>query len=134
MSLGVDSMPNAESADMNWKQNESEDAIVHPALHEGDGAIARRRFFSGATKLPGSIEVWELEPGTSEGRHVHEGEDALEEFYYFIAGEGVMWMDDEEVQVRAGDAVMAPPGVDHGFRCVGDNTLKLVIAWGKPRQ
>ncbi len=108
--------------------------MVHPALHEGDGAITRRRFFSDATKLPVKIEVWELEPGASEGRHVHEGEDTLEEFYYFIAGEGVMWMDDKEFPVSTGDAVMAPPGVDHGFRCVGDATLKLVIAWGKPRQ
>ena len=119
---------------MNWKQHESDDVIVHPALHEGDGAITRRRFFSDATKLPVKIEVWELEPGASEGRHVHEGDDTLEEFYYFLAGEGVMWMDDEEFPVAAGDAVMAPPGVDHGFRCVGDDTLKLVIAWGKPRQ
>ncbi len=119
---------------MNWKQHESEDVIVHPALHEGDGAIMRRRFFSDATKLPVKIEVWELEPGASEGRHVHEGDDTLEEFYYFIAGQGVMWMDDDEFPVRPGDAVMAPPGVDHGFRCVGDSTLKLVIAWGVPQE
>ena len=80
------------------------------------------------------IEVWELPPGASEGRHVHEGSDSLEEFYYFIAGRGVMWMDGDEVEVKAGDAVMAPPGVDHGFRCVGDEMLKLVIAWGVPRE
>ncbi len=34
------------------------------------------------------IEVWELPPGASEGSHVHEGNDTLEEFYYFIAGRG----------------------------------------------
>ena len=43
-------------------------------------------------------------------------------------------MDGEEQVVEAGDAVLAPPGVDHGFRCVGDDTLKLVIAWGEPRK
>ena len=92
----------------------------------------RRRFFHGASKLPVRIEVWELPPGASEGSHVHDGDDTLEEFYYFIAGRGVMWMDGEEREVvEAGDAVMAPPGVDHGFRCIGDDTLKLVIAWGK---
>ena len=53
---------------MNWKQHESEDVIVHPALHEGDGAITRRRFFSDATKLPVKIEVWELEPGSERGQ------------------------------------------------------------------
>ncbi len=118
--------------DMKWKQHESEDAIPEPGLHEGDGVVTRRRFFHGESKLPVRIEVWELPPGASEGSHVHEGDDTLEEFYYFIAGRGVMWMDGEEREVEAGDAVLAPPGVDHGFRCVGDDTLKLVIAWGKP--
>ena len=53
---------------MNWKQHESEDVIVHAGLHEGDGAVTRRRFFHGASKLPVRIEVWELPPGASEGR------------------------------------------------------------------
>ena len=117
---------------MNFKQNETEDVVLEPELHEGDGTVMRRRFFSDKSRLPVRIEVWELEPGASEGSHVHEGDDTLEEFYYFIAGQGVMWMDDEEFEVGPGDAVMAPPGVDHGFRCVGDETLKLVIAWGVP--
>ena len=117
---------------MNSKQHESEDAILEPGLHDGDGVVTRRRFFHGTSKLPVRIEVWELPPGASEGSHAHEGDDTLEEFYYFIEGEGVMWMDDEEFPVGAGDAVLAPPGVDHGFRCVGNDALKLVIAWGKP--
>ncbi len=120
--------------DMYWKQHESEDVIREHGLHEGDGTVTRRRFFQGATKLPVKIEVWELPPGASEGSHVHEGDDTLEEFYYFIEGRGVMWVDDKEQVVEAGDAVLAPPGVDHGFRCVGDDTLKLVIAWGVPQE
>ncbi len=118
---------------MEWKQNESEDVIDTPALHEGEGIVTRRRFFRDATRLPVHIEVWELPSGSSEGSHVHEGDNTLEEFYYFMSGQGVMWMGDEEVQVGPGDAVMAPPGVDHGFRTVGDETLKLVIAWGVPQ-
>ena len=118
--------------DMNWKQHESEDVIFDRGLHDGDGTVTRRRFFGGSSNLPVRIEVWELPPGASEGSHIHDGDDTLEEFYYFIEGEGVMWMDDDEIEVSAGDAVLAPPGVDHGFRCVGDETLKLVIAWGKP--
>ena len=117
---------------MDWKQNENADAINAPAPHEGDGMITRRRFFRDSTKLPVRIEIWELPPGSSEGSHVHEGNNTLEEFYYFISGEGVMWMDDEELPVRPGDAVMAPPGVDHGFRSTGDVPLKLLIAWGAP--
>ena len=117
---------------MEWKQNENEDVIKTPALHEGEGVVTRSRFFHEATRLPVKIEVWELPPGASEGSHVHEGDNTLEEFYYFIAGEGVMWMGDDEFTVGPGDAVMAPPGVDHGFRSTGDDPLKLVIAWGVP--
>lgn len=117
---------------MAWKQNEAADVMDAPAFHEGDGRITRRRFFRETTRLPVRIEVWELLPGASEGSHIHEGDDVLEEFYYFIEGQGVMWMNGEEVPVRAGDAVMAPPGVDHGFRNTGDETLKLLIIWGEP--
>lgn len=117
---------------MNWKQHETEDVIDTDGIHDGDGVITRRRFFLEETRLPVRIEIWELPPGASEGSHIHDGDNTLEEFYYFISGQGVMWMGDEELPVGPGDAVMAPPGVDHGFRCSGDETLKLVIAWGKP--
>ena len=117
---------------MRWKQNETQDTVDTPALHEGDGVVTRRRFFRGAAALPVTFEVWELPPGASEGSHVHEGGGALEEFYYFMAGRGVMWMDGEEFPVGPGDAVLAPPGVDHGFRSTGDEPLKLMIAWGAP--
>ena len=40
-------------------------------------------------------------------------------------------MDDEEFAVEAGDAVMAPPGVDHGFRCVGDDHAKASYRVGQ---
>ena len=118
---------------MDWKQNELADIINSPSLHDGEGVVTRHRFFRDATRLPVRIEVWELLPGSSEGSHAHDGEKILEEFYYFIAGCGVMWMDGEEFPVGPGDAVMAPPGVDHGFRSTGEGPLKLIIAWGAPR-
>ena len=118
---------------MDWKQNEADDVITTPHMHDGDGTVTRRRFFRDDTRLPVNIEVWELPPGSSEGSHIHDGENTLEEFYYFISGRGVMWMGDDELPVGPGDAVMAPPGVDHGFRNTGGDTLKLVIAWGVPR-
>ena len=89
----------------------------------------RRRFFRDKSKLPVRIEVWNWNRARARVVTFTRGDDTLEEFYYFIAGQGVMWMDDEEFEVGPGDAVMASPGVDHGFRCVGDETLKLVIAW-----
>ncbi len=117
---------------MDWKQSETADVVDTPAIHDGDGVITRRRFFRDATRLPVKVEIWELPPGASEGSHIHDGKDALEEFYYFIGGEGVMWMDGREQPVRQGDAVLAPQGTDHGFRNTGDETLKLLLIWGPP--
>ena len=117
---------------MAWKQSEAADVIDSAAIHEGKGVITRRRFFRDSTRLPVSVEVWELPPGASEGSHIHDGDDELEEFYYFIEGQGVMWMNGQELPVRPGDAVMVPPGVDHGFRNTGDETLKLLLIWGAP--
>ena len=43
-----------------------------------------------------------------------------------------MWADGEDVPVRAGDAVLAPEGSDHGFRNTGRGPLKLVSCGGSP--
>ena len=69
---------------------------------------------------------------TKVSQAIHDGDSALEELYYFLEGEGVMWADGEDVPVKGGDAVLAPEGSDHGFRNTGHSPLKLVILWGKP--
>lgn len=45
----------------------------------------------------------------------------------------MMWIEGEEIPVTAGDAILVPPGVDHGFRNIGDEPLWLVLLFGKPR-
>ena len=114
------------------KQNETSDVHETPNIHHGEGVILRRSMFREQSKLPIRMEVWELEPGVSEGDHTHEGKGELEEIYYFLKGEGVMSVEGEDVPIAAGDSVMVPPGVDHGFRNTGDSLLKLVLIWGKP--
>ena len=114
-----------------WKENDSTDVTTY-SIHEGDGEIKTRGFFDEVSRLPIKFQAWELDPGFSEGSHIHEGDNALEEIYYFISGHGVMWVGDEDVPVRAGDAMLVPPGVDHGFRNTGDDPLKLIIIWGVP--
>ena len=118
---------------MYLKQSDETDALIE-GLHDGDGAVKARRIFPDGSRLPIKIAVWTLEPGVSEGSHVHEGDRALEEIYYFLQGSGTMWVDDEVVPVRAGDAVMVPPRADHGFRNTGDSNLKLLIVWGEPSE
>ena len=116
---------------MYWKEKDSTDLRVY-RIHEGDGEIKTHGFFGGRSKLPVKVEMWELDPGVSEGSHSHEGDNALEELYYFLEGHGTMWVDGEDVPIAAGDAVLVPPGADHGFRNSGQEPLKLVIVWGTP--
>ena len=118
---------------MYWKQSEASDVVTSGLIHDGDGPITRRPLFAEASRLPIRLEVWELEPGASEGSHVHKAPNPLEEIYYFIRGEGEMQVDRESVPISAGDAIMVPPGADHGFRNTGSGPLKLVIIWGDPQ-
>ena len=117
---------------MHYKTSESTSMSYNQVIHDGDGEITRTPFFRDVLRLPVSFEIWELAAGVSEGGHTHKGESALEELYYFIEGEGVMWADGEDVPVRAGDAVLVPEGSDHGLRNTGSRSLKLLIIWGKP--
>ena len=117
---------------MYWKERESELAVRSQVIHGGDGEIKRRHFFAQISKLPVNMETWELDPGASEGGHIHDGDESLEEIYYFLEGTGTMQISGDEVPVQAGDAVLAPKGVEHGFRNTGDETLRLVLIWGKP--
>ncbi len=118
---------------MYWKENESTEVVDVQAIHGGDGAIKTRGFFEGISQLPINFQVWELDPGVSEGSHTHEGEGSLEEIYYFLEGTGTMWVEGQDVPVAAGDSVLVPPGADHGFSNTGEKPLKLVIIWGKPQ-
>ena len=115
-----------------YKETDSTDVERFVAVHDGAGAIQIRSFFDGESQLGTSFHVWELEPGTSEGAHTHDRGDALEEIYYFLHGQGSMWIEDERVPVSAGDAILVPAGVDHGFANTGTEPLRLVLIFGKP--
>ena len=58
--------------------------------------------------------------------------DRIMHFYQWDRVLRELWMDGREQAVQPGDAVMAPPGTDHGFRNTGDETLKLLLIWGAP--
>ncbi len=118
---------------MYWKERDSDVKDID-AVHDGEGAIRAHRFFQGTTRIPIGVAMWELDPGVSEGSHVHGGDGALEELYYFLEGEGLMWVDGEDVPVSAGDAMLVPDGIDHGFRNTGAGPLRLVLIWGKPAE
>lgn len=55
-----------------------------------------------------------------------------EEIYLFTAGAGRMILGDEEADVRAGDAVVIPPGTPHGLRNPGAEPLVLLCCCSPP--
>jgi mannose-6-phosphate isomerase-like protein (cupin superfamily) len=55
-----------------------------------------------------------------------------EEIYLFTAGAGLMRLGDEEAAVRAGDAVVIPPGTPHMLRNPGPEPLVLLCCCSPP--
>ena len=119
---------------MYWKQIEATDRIVSDQIHDGIGLIKRRSLFRESSRLPISMEIWTLDQGVTEGNHIHQEPRPLEEVYYFLEGEGTMTVDGEEVPVKAGDAILVPPGANHGIISTGADPLRLIIIWGAPER
>lgn len=63
-------------------------------------------------------------PTGSTTGHAH---DDMEEIYYFIKGEGIMVVGDDEFEVKGGDACYVPPGQYHTTYQKG--ILPLEIVW-----
>jgi mannose-6-phosphate isomerase-like protein (cupin superfamily) len=67
-----------------------------------------------------SLAEARVAPGATTAAHYHPN---TEEIYYILAGTGRMWIDDEERDVKAGDAIAIPPGKVHRITNVGSDAL-----------
>ena len=65
-----------------------------------------------------------FEPGQQHALHAHEGMDKV---YQVIEGSGLFLLEDREVVMEPGMMLVAPEGVPHGIRNVGEERL-LVLA------
>ncbi|MDO9354726.1 MAG: cupin domain-containing protein [Solirubrobacteraceae bacterium] len=61
--------------------------------------------------------------GGATDQHFHR---VSEEIYFFTSGRGRMRLGDEEAEVRAGDTVVIPPGVEHKLWASADADLQLL--------
>ena len=76
-----------------------------------DGSTIRSLLdLSNAPVANQSLAEATLPAGAQTDRHYHK---LSEEFYYLIAGTGVMEIDGESRNVRPGDAILIPPGAWH---------------------
>ena len=80
--------------------------------------------------LPLSIIVIEgAPPGTTVRRHRHD----YPEIFLVQAGEATFRLGDDTLVVRAGEIVIAPAGVPHGFTATGDDPLRQIDIHASPR-
>lgn len=63
---------------------------------------------------------------TGGGVAPHSHED-MEEVFYFVRGTGVLFLDGEEIPVKAGSAVVSPPNTTHEVKNTGDDILQHVV-------
>ena len=65
-----------------------------------------------------------FEPGQEHALHAHANMDKV---YYVTSGHGLFLLEGRELDMRAGEMLIAPQGIPHGIRNTGDERL-LVLA------
>jgi mannose-6-phosphate isomerase-like protein (cupin superfamily) len=120
---------------LTWFQRDDEDVRTYAEVHGGEGAIQISRLFRDRLTMPIHVQIWELEPGVSEGGHTHPTDDPTdnwEELYYVLSGSGTITIDGEARPLSVGDAVLVPTGIDHGLQADGPESLRILLIFGKP--
>ena len=89
------------------------------------GAVAQMILDRRTLKELGFLAIASLKPGKEIEAHV----DPMEEIYFVLGGLGKMKVDEEETDVKPGDAVWVPVGSSHGLLNNGkEDCLILVVA------
>jgi quercetin dioxygenase-like cupin family protein len=82
---------------------------------------------TGAEAFSAGVTI--LDPGDAHDRHTHPDS---EEILYFLSGEGVQTIADEEREVSPGDMVYIPAGVEHSTRNDSWEPLRFLAMYGPP--
>lgn len=69
-----------------------------------------------------------LKPNQEIGEEVHNGS----QFIRFEQGKGIVTMDDRQLDIKNGSAVVIPNGVRHNVTNTGDSDLKLYALYSPP--
>ena len=67
--------------------------------------------------------IIDIAPGREVEAHVHDGED---DAFYILEGVMTFFSGDEKVEAGPGTFLLAPEGVEHGFRNDGDEPLRML--------
>ncbi len=97
------------------------------ACHTGSLETLRSYMLIGGRNVEGtgiSIQISYIPVNSEQPIHHHEPEQC----YYIIRGEGLMTIDDDRENVRAGDAVHIPSNRKHGIKNTGNEPLEYLTA------
>ena len=83
---------------------------------------ATAALFQGGDEVGVSIFVTEYERGQGPSLHLH----PYPEVFVVEAGTAAFTVGDDELSVTGGHIVVAPALTPHGFKCAGDDTLRVV--------
>lgn len=88
---------------------------------------ARKGDFTVRYMMRGPILDWgflEAAPGKIMGAHWHE---EVEETFYCISGSGSFYVNDEEIEFNAGDAIRCEAGEKHDIANIGPKPMKILF-------
>src|SRR5688500_9782738 len=85
--------------------------------------------FEGRDDIPVSIFVTEYpERGKGPDLHLHPYPEA----FVVETGTAIFTAGDEQIEVAGGNIVVVPAETPHGFKCAGDDTLRVVSVHPSP--
>ena len=84
--------------------------------------------FEGGSELAASMFITRYERGQGPSLHTHPYAEA----FAVLDGTARFTAGDEQLVVPAGNVVVVPPETPHGFKCDGDDTLRVVSVHPSP--
>ncbi len=70
------------------------------------------------------FDLYCLTPGQAQKVHTHSGSDKI---YYVLSGRATVRVGEEQQELTAGQAVLAPSGAEHGVTNVAHDPLTLLV-------
>ncbi len=121
-------------------ENERDHRETIEHMRDGPGTVTLRHFrFHAEAAMPRFL-ILEIPPDAAEGVHTHYADDrngtgAYDEYYYIIAGRGVMTLGSASFAVGAGDYIHAPLDLPRGIANADPSEplkIHLTVALSEP--
>jgi mannose-6-phosphate isomerase-like protein (cupin superfamily) len=107
------------------KRNASYEVLRRERMRDGDGVVVIENLLTPAQLYDKGrlFAKLSLEPGSSIGYHVHEGEM---ESFYIIGGEAEYNDNGQTVTLLPGDTALTQSGEGHSIKSIGNTPLELL--------